>query len=793
MFFSYLKLAFRNLFRYKLYSFINIIGLSVAIGVCITAYVNYQFSQSFDTFHENVDKIYSVNSYKELRGNKQNWAIIPMPMAKAIQKDIPGIEKMSRLSVSNGMIRFQDKVFNETFHYTDPEFFDMFSYPLKFGDKDDLKNKSGLVLSEEVAHKYFGEKNPIGKQLIVSLDGEKEFQFFVKAVTKTSPKNTSMPLSVMIPMERLKELRGLDPEDWEAWSRATFIQVADNISTIEIERQMQSYTETANNTNPDWQIEGFYLDPLPELAFNLHEIRGSILRPGMHPAAIISPSLTALFVLLLACFNFVNTAIASASRRLKEIGIRKVVGGIRWQLIKQFMGENLLLCFIALLLGMVLAEIFVPFYDSLWPDWSISMTYVENIVLIIFLSVLLVFTAIASGAYPAFYVSAFSPVKILKGRQQIGGTNKLINVLLTFQFALSMAAIICGIIFSQNAEYIKTLDMGYDREQIIVVPVRGEKNLTILKNEIQTHPDVSSIGASRNLVGASWSTVEIKSEEKISEVTRFILGENYFETQGLRLIEGRKLDHNLQTDIDEAVLVNETFVNEFGWESALGRLIKIKGSEEEKEFQVVGVVRDFNYNGVWGKIRPAILRMGSPDSYRYLSIKSSSDNLKAMSAYVENQWKILFPSLPYDGFFLEQMEAEALMVTESISTVFLYISFISVLIAAMGLFALVSLNAARRTKEFGIRKILGATTITIGRLLSMEFFILLVVSSVLAAIMGYFMVDSMITSIFAYSVSFGPIPFLLATFFIFVVAAMTVSSQVFKIVTTNPVDSIRDE
>jgi ABC-type lipoprotein release transport system permease subunit len=349
MFKSYLKVALRNLYRNKLYSILNIVGLGVAIGCCIVAYVNYEFSQSYDTFHENAGEIYTVNSYKILNNNRQNWSLIPLPMITAIKRDIPGIEKYSRISASRGTLKYEDKVFSEVFHYADEDFFEMFTFPLKYGNKDALKDKRSIILSEEIAEKYFGEKNPLGKQMVLSPDGEKQFDFFVQGVVYNTPKNSSIQLSILLPFENIEELRNYDLQDWEYRSRATFVQLAANASIAEIEARLQSYTAISNDANPDWEIDGFYMEPLPQLAFNSRDLRGSPFMPGMHPAALIGPSVIALLVLLLACFNFVNTAIAFSARRLKEIGIRKVIGGVRSQLIIQFLGENLVLCFIALL------------------------------------------------------------------------------------------------------------------------------------------------------------------------------------------------------------------------------------------------------------------------------------------------------------------------------------------------------------------------------------------------------------------------------------------------------------
>jgi ABC-type antimicrobial peptide transport system permease subunit len=790
---SYLKVALRNLYRNKFYSILNIVGLGVAIACCIVAYVNYEFSQSYDTFHENAGEIYTVNSYKILNNNRQNWSLIPVPMITAMKKDIPGIEKYSRISVSRGTLKYEDKVFSEIFHYADEDFFEMFTFPLKYGNKDALKDKRSIFLSEETAEKYFGDENPIGKQMALSPDGEKQFDFFVQGVVYNTPKNSSIQLSILLPFENVEELRDFDLQDWERWSRAAFVQVAANASIADIEGRLQSYTAISNETNPDREIGGFYMEPLAQLAFNSRNLRGAPFMPGMHPAALIGPSVIALLVLLLACFNFVNTAIAFSAGRLKEIGIRKVVGGVRSQLVIQFLGENLVLCFIALLAGFGLAHIFVPAYDSLWPEWSLSLNYSESIGLFLFLTALLILTAIAAGAYPAFYISRFKPVTIFRGKQKLGGTNPLIRILLTFQFALSMTAIIAGIIFNQNAEFIRTFDMGFDREQIIVVPVNGEQGYTLLKNAIENNPDIIRVAGSRHLIGSSWSSINIETEGAKAEVQAFAIGEHYFETLGLRLLDGRNFNEDFKTDVDQAALVNETWVKEFGWTSPLDKWIKVKTSDSEREYHVIGVVKDFHYNSVWGKIRPVMMQLTDMEDYRYLSAKFRSEDLKSMSQYLQGDWKQIFPDLPYDGFFQDEVQAGATQVNESIRLIFFYIALIAVFIAGMGLFALVSLNIAKRTKEIGIRKVLGATMVNIGKLISREFVILLIFAAFLAAAMGYYLVNALLASIWAYYVDFGAMPFVTAALLVFLLSILTVSSQVYRVASSNPVDAIREE
>ncbi len=789
---NYIKIALRNLYNTKLYAILNILGLGIAIALGIVGYVNYEFSQSYDSFHENNEHIYSINHFK-IRNNRQvNWSYVPMPMAEQVKNKVPGIKNISRMSIGRGSVKYGDNVFNELFQFVDKDFFEIFTFPIIKGKKDAIEQKDGVIITEEIAEKYFGDENPIGKQLLLSPDGESNYLFTVQGIINTPPKNSSINLDVIISMERVKEIRNFDPETWDRWSRATFIKVDPKASAKDIEQRLQEFKQITNEANPDFLVERFYLLPLRQISFETSNLNGDPFTSGMHPAAIISPSLMSLFVLLLACFNFINTAIAFASKRLKEIGIRKVLGGVRSQLVWQFLTENIILCFLALVLGILLAQVFVPAYDSLWPYTDFSINYFENLGLVGFLIGLLLFTAIVAGGYPAFYISKFNAVNIFAGKQKFGGTNPLIRVLLVFQFAISMTSLIGGIILYQNSEYINKLDHGFNKDQILVLPIRGENDFDLLKSTLN-NPDVISIAGSYSLVGSRWNNEDIEIDNQKMRMAFFDIGENYFETLDFNLLDGRSFNTELQTDIKNTIIVNETFVKEAGWKSPVGKYIRRVNSEESVEYQIIGVTKDYHYNSVWRKIQPAAFTFGNKENYRYASIKFEVEKTKEMSEYVQNEWKKIFPNIPYNGFYQSIILEEAARITNSIKLVFIYISIMVMITTCLGLFALVSLNIARRSKEISIRKILGASLANISSLISKEFVIILLISSILAMVMAYFLVDLLFSSIWAYYVDINVVPFVIAALLMIVLALLSVSSQLLSVGKTNPVDKLRAE
>ncbi|MCP4580708.1 MAG: FtsX-like permease family protein [candidate division Zixibacteria bacterium] len=792
MFKRYFIIALRSLYKNKLYSIINIIGLGVAMAMCVVGYVNYQFSQSFDSAHQNADHIYLVNSYRMSDDVRENWSLIPIPMAPAFKNDIPGIEKFSRVSTGGGTFRHEDKVFNELIHYVDEDFFDIFTFPLIAGNQGVSLGHNGLIISDRLAEKFFEGEDPIGKQIIIRADGDLEYEFIVRGVIDRPEKNSSMILDACVPFERVKDLRGFELAEWDKFTRATFIQVMDNTSPTEIERKLQTYTQIVNNANEDFQFSGFYLTPLRQLANTTHELLGDPFNQGLHPAAIIAPSVTALLVLLLACFNFINTSIAFSSRRLKEIGIRKVIGGRRGQLVMQFLGENIVLCLVAIIVAAALAEIFVPAYDSLWPELDLKMNYYENLGMVGFLVGLLLFTAVAAGAYPAFYISKFNPISIFRGKLKLGGTNPLIRILLTFQLALSMTAIIAALVLGKNAEYIETFNLGYDQENILVLPVNGEDEYKIMKSAVSDNPNIINIGATRHLMGHYIVYTDVEIEQRKTRVNLFDIGENYFETVGLELVEGRTFDSGRITDMSEAAIVNETLVKKFGWENALDKAITFQRSDSTAEYRIVGVVKDFHINGVESRLRPTVLRLASKDRLLNMPIKMG-DDVTGTASRIETTWKKLFPHRPYEGFWLDDVLNGQRQVNRSIKLVFLYIAVMVIVISGMGLFALVSLNIARRTKELGIRKILGASISNISFIIIKEFILLIVIGGVLASVLAYFLLNSLMGSIWTYYCEFSLAPYALAAVIVLAVAILTVGFQTFKAALANPVDSLRHE
>jgi len=789
---NYIKTAFRVLLKNKLYVVINIIGLSVAIACGIVAYLNFQFSQSFDSYHVNKDKIYRLNSYKIINNQREDWAITPLPLASALKENISGVEDYTRIRRGTGIFRYDEKVFNEVFHYVDKDFFKMFTFPLKYGDKNNLLNKDGIVITSKIAEKYFGNINPVGKRISVTVENKKT-EFLISGVMDDPPLNSSLYVSILVPLSRYKDMTGNDPAEWKNWSHTTFIMVKDGYPVSSIQSQIQKFKDITNQTNKDWELAGFYLEPLPKVAFDSRDLRSNILMPNLHPAAIVGPSVIALLILLLACFNFLNTSIAFSGNRLNEIAVRKVLGVKKIQLVFQFLGENLLLCLIAVAAGIMLAELFVPAYASLWPQLSFPVNFLGDWNVIMFLVILLLFITIVSGIYPAIYISRFESINIFRNKQKLKGSNLLVRILSVFQFTLSITTIIMGFIFYKNAGFIKTFDMGFETKDILIVTVQDKNDYELLKSKIEDNPMISEISSTSSIVGFGYRIQEAKVEGVKTQLDYLSVGEKYLDAMGLKVAKGRSFNKDISTDYDNSILVNESFMKKYGWTSIENRIIKMKEGEIENNYHVIGVVKNFNTNGVWRKIRPMALTFSRIENNPNMVVKYADGNPKNVYELINNQWKTLFPNLPFEAVYQSVMLDEAAAISESISTVMFYVALLALIISAMGMFALISLNVAKRTKEIGIRKVLGASIWGIGGLISKEYLIVFLISSTISVVAGYYLAVLFISSIFAYYVEFGIMPFLLSIIIALLIAIITIGSQIYKAATSNPVEALRYE
>jgi putative ABC transport system permease protein len=785
---NFLKIALRNLYKQRLFAGFNILGISIGIACCIVVYllIQHQFSQ--DAFHAHADRIFMVNHMRTVNGAPERWSPSPAPIGPALQNDLAEVEEVVRFHGSGAVVKSGEHVFHEYIRIADPGFFRVFSFPLQAGSPDPLSDPSGMVLSDEMARKYFGTEQAIGKQLTVLFNGETKRSFTVKAVAAPFPNTASFSFDLLVNYQVGKELGWQD--GWNQQVDGTFIQLKSPEVAAKVSQSLSHYVKVHNDINHALPIGSFYLDNLRDMSQNAHQTRHS-LSGGTSPIGMIVLGILAGLVLFMACFNFMNYTIATSTTRFKEIGIRKVLGSTRRQLIRQFIGENLLTALIALGLAILLADaLFLPTFRRLIDFYQLQFHFFENWQLLAFLLALLAGIGLLSGLYPSVYISGYNPVSVLKGNQRIKGTNGFVRTLLVFQFGLSMFTVAAAIVTTQNAQFIRRMDVGYDQSQLVVLRADGEGSFRQLREAATQLPEVVQVAGSQDQVGGTADQTVTLEDEKTKSLAELIrVGGDYMQTLGMRLTEGRYFLPDSPADADNAIIVNEALVKEMGWTSAIGKRVRV----QDAVYEVVGVVKDFNYRFFFVKVAPCVLKLNTAPNNRVLTLKVNTTDLTHLSESLQATWRKAMPDVPYQMTQQEDVYSASYDESRRIKDVFTYVAILTLMISAMGLFALVSLNIAKKTKEIGIRKVLGASAFHIAQILNREFLILITIAGAIFLPLAFLALKGLLDSVYIYHVPVTAGAFACTLLVMLILAAVTIGSQVYKIATANPVKSLRTE
>ena len=788
---NYLLVAFRNLFKNKIFTIINIVGLGVALAVCIVAFFNHMFNYEFDRTHVNFDQIYRVNSIRDMELREQEYGIVPATLGLEARQSIPGIEKSARIVRYSAVVKKETDLIRMRMAYVDPEFLDIFTFPLLYGDKSSIGNNGEILISKTAAEALFRKGNPLGKSVTFIYNDNKELTFTVGGVFKDLPDNSSFRIDILSTFDNWLTLSNQDDTDWKMWVNVFFIMVKDRSRLAGIENSLKDYIPVQNKAREDFRINRFVLVPLKDVGSNSRRVWSANLSPSLHPAALLAPPVMATFILLIACFNFANTSRSIFSKRLKEIGLRKTFGGQRRQLVGQFMLETIIICALAILVAIIIAEFLVPAYSSLWSYMTIELTFTRYPVFWFFTLVLLLVTGFISGVFPALYVSSFNPVNVFKGETVFRRSGKLSLVLLTLQFSISVMALVLGIVFAKNAAFQNKLDLGFDRDKLIVVPVQ-RSIFASLRNEALSNPKVISAEGTQNHIGYGAYRRPLKSVDKQLEADVFDIGPGYASAMGLDLLEGRLFDEaRSNADItNHSVLVNRKLVSDFGWSDPIGETITIF---DTLKYNVIGVLRDFYANGLWVEIEPVMLELIPENRFGYLVVRANPGDLPSVLDFLAETWKTLAPNMIFSGQFQEDLMQEGKDINNSILKVNIFLAFIATLLSLIGMYNLVSLDILRRTKEVGIRKIQGAPVPVLMFLISRKFLIILVIASVAGCVGGYYMSSMLMGSIWKYYVDIKAGVFISASAIMILATSFTVTMKIIKAVLRNPADSLRYE
>lgn len=791
MFKNYFKVSVRGLMRSPLNSFINLFGLSAAISFCVFAYVFAQWTYNRDQFHENKDKVFLTSFYASREGVQHQYGQTPRPLAELLKQDFPQVEKVCRIEDRSAIVKHQDNVFNERVRYTDPSFLEMFTFPLKWGATSSLTDVNSIIISEPVAIKYFGDENPVGESILIKFDKDKSKEFKVTGVAKAFPSSRSLDFNFLINIENLRTTEpGYDFHDWSAFLNATLIQVSNPSDIKAIESGMAKYKDMQNAAvTEDWAIESFTFEPLATVHLKTDDIRDDVFRGGTasNISSIGFLAVICLLMLVLACFNYINIAIVSASKRLKELGVRKTIGATRRVLIVQFLTENIVITFFALCVGLALAKFLViPWFESLW---SFSMDFrLDDPNLWIYLPAILLITGIASGIYPSLYISRLQTINILKGSVKFGHKNPVTKVFLGFQLVLACIFITSAVMFTQNSDYLADRSWGYSNRDVLYAVVPGELSFEQLNTAIAQNPDVLSVSGSVQHIGKKHQPRVLHFPDREFEADMLSVDANYFKTMGIELTAGRTFNDHEGSD-QQAVLVNETMMKNLGWDNAIGKQFEL----DSINYEVVGVVKDFHSYTFFNPMKPTFFKVADKKEYQYLTLKVNHGAEQKMYESLKSTWAELFPEMPFTGGYQEDVWGSYYAEIEIHGHVWRVFASVAVLLAGLGLYGLVSLNVSGRVREFSIRKVLGANLKSIAINIFRQYYVLFAVALIIGIPLSYFSIKAVLDFAYTFHMPITLWGVALAAVILVVVLLSTVSTQVFKVFKSNPVDGLKIE
>jgi ABC-type antimicrobial peptide transport system permease subunit len=782
---NYLKMTLRHIGRYKGYSLINILGLAIGIAGCLLILLWVLDELGYDRFHQKAPHLYRVEENQHYTGRLFHVNVTPYPIAPALVKEIPEIKDATRFVYSGGQLFTYEKkaFFENSIWAVDPSFLQMFTFPLARGNRDTaLTEPQSMIISGEIARKYFGDSDPLGKSIIVN--NEKSFK--ITGVLEKVPHNSSLQFDILIPYEYL-EKSGRTGTSWGSNSIQTFVELHPQATAAQVNEKIFGFIRTRlKESQTDLVL-------MPFTRLHLHGYFGYTKTAGPIQYVYIF-SIIALFVLLIACINFMNLSTARSANRAREVGMRKVAGASRGNLIRQFYGEAIIFAFIAMGLALLAVRLILPAFNT-FAEKEITFAVTGFGPFLLGLSGIILLTGLVAGSYPALYLSSFQPVKILKG-ELTGGTggSRFRRILVVFQFTLSVFLIISTIIVSRQLHYMKNKNLGYDKEHLIYIVLRGgiKDYYAALKNELAKGPEVLGVTGVRQLpsmigsnsAGADWDG---KDPEFRLLISQNAVDYDFVKTMKMELGEGRDFSEEFAGDKRTNFLVNEEVAGLLKKDSAVGQrfsFIGIKGT-------IVGVIKNFHFQSLRTEIEPLALYL-DPGAARYLLIRIAPGNIPAALSTISKTWKRVIANYPFEYKFLDEDFDRMYRAEEQIGTVVKYFTYLTIFVACLGLFGLASFSAEKRTKEIGIRKVLGASVPQITLLLCREFFVLVLLANFLAWPLTYLVMDKWLQN-YANRISPGISIFVLSMILTLMIATASVVFQAVRAALANPVEALKYE
>ncbi|WP_299112058.1 FtsX-like permease family protein [uncultured Winogradskyella sp.] len=805
MFKNYIKIALRNLWKNRTFTALNVVGLTAAFGVAILLAMYAVFQLSFDGFHDNGDSIYQVYSEDSTPYGLEANISKSEPFAAALRDEVSGVEKITRYNNSSVLLTNKDKQLGMGVAYVDPDFFEMFSFPIINGDKENpITSESSVAMTEMASKRMFGDENPIGQTITILRDGE-EVPFTVSAIVKDFPITSSIGFDVVLNFKSQNQhAYERTIGRWDMENHEVYMQLSKNVEVYQFEKSTVDFTALHHKS----EIDNAKRDGIqPNAEGNYKQIKllefGDIRFANFNQGAVTvnrtMPYLIlgiAILILFIACVNFINMSVAKSSQRLREIGMRKTLGANKKQLFFQFWGESVLVFLISISLGIVLAVFLKPSFQKLFSTKaSLSVLLSPSLLLVIILSVVVI--TLIAGGYPAMLMSRLGTLQSLKGKLDSNGKNYLRNSLMVVQFSIAILLISGTLVLWDQVEFMRTKDLGFNKNQVIAFPLNGKRNdqqaIELLRNNLSDKTHIISVTASNNILGLgkdgsrSTSVLGFEHKGRGVETHMVVVDADYIETLDLNIIEGRSFRKNLATD-SLSVIINESMAKQLSEEDILTSKIEL----DEGSYNVVGVIKDFNFQELDQNIAPMTLFALPNWNLRNAYVKVAPQNLEQAYSDVKAVWNIIEPNAEFQGSFLNENIDRTLRSERTMITMIGSGSVLAIILSCIGLFAMSLLIVAQRRKEIGVRKIVGASVSAITVLLTKDFLKLVVIAFLIATPIAWWAMSKWLQN-YAYRIDLNIWVFLAAGGIAVLIAMMTIAVKTIKAATSNPVESLRTE
>lgn len=817
MFQNYLKIAWRNLMKNKTFSFINIFGLSVGLTCCMLMTLYIINELSYDKYQANADNIYQLETTFIQQGQEHKMPNTPAPMAQAMQHDFPEVQQTTRLmslfAEDKTLLQYNEKngtpksFYEDKGYLADSTFFRMFTYNFIEGNPQTaLDNPNTIVLSQEIARKFFGSQPALNKTIRISSSTNGDNDFLVTGVFAPINKPSHINGRFFISM------RGGNVEQYIKQSGTsfamnnmffTYLQLAPNTNINNLQAKFPAFIDKyAGN---DLKAMGFQKKQFLVALKDIHLRSGldqNVTPPGSMTYLYILASI-ALFTLIIACINFMNLSTARSVKRSAEVGIRKVMGAERRSLISQFLGESVLLSVIAFVFAYLITMLLLPAFNAV-SGKELSLSFSSDSITIACFFSLSVIAGLLAGSYPAFYLSSFKPIKVLKGR--FSNTLAAVSLrkgLVVFQFIISVVLIIASVVINQQMRYMRSADLGFDKDSQIIIPLQSQtaKNIyTAFKKDVSQLAQVNGVGASLYYPGISNPSDNLMYREgqTMNDAKRVRMNwvdGGYLSTLNIKPVAGRLFSDDFPADTNYRMILNESAVKEIGLgtaQQAVGKKVYFDFKNQQYAFEIVGVVKDFHFEDLHMAITPYGFQLNNSTSFNYMVVHAKSPDTKALLTSIENFWHKLNPTEPMQYSFLDEDFQKNYQAEDRLSSIVQYFTIIAILISCLGLFGLATFSAEQRTKEIGVRKVLGASVTGIVTLLSKDFLKLVAISILIASPVAWWIMNKWLQD-FYYRTSIGWSVFAITTVVAILIALITISFQAIKAALSNPVKSLRTE